>query len=105
MPPSMDDSSTHAGEQFRKAQRIEAIGQLASGVAHDFNNLLTLILGYCELLLADLDPEDHRRADVAEIQNAGERAAALTRRLLAFSRKQMIQPTLLDWVSGPTCPR
>ena len=65
-------------------------------MAHDFNNLLTVILGYCELLLADLDPDDPRQADIAEIQKAGERAAGLTRQLLAFSRKQIIEPTLLD---------
>jgi CheY-like chemotaxis protein len=65
-------------------------------VAHDFNNLLTGILGYCELLLADVDPDDPRRADIAEIQKAGASGAELTRQLLAFSRKQIIQPTLLD---------
>ena len=65
-------------------------------MAHDFNNLLTVILGYCELLLADLDPDDPRQADIAEIQKAGARAAGLTRQLLAFSRKQIIEPTLLD---------
>ena len=75
---------------------MEAIGRLAGGVAHDFNNLLTVILGYCELLLADLDPDDPRQADIAEIQKAGARAAGLTRQLLAFSRKQIIEPTLLD---------
>jgi two-component system, cell cycle sensor histidine kinase and response regulator CckA len=82
--------------QFHQAQKMEAIGQLAGGVAHDFNNLLTVILGYCELLLADRDPDDPRQADIAEIQKAGERAAGLTRQLLAFSRKELIQPTLLD---------
>jgi two-component system cell cycle sensor histidine kinase/response regulator CckA len=75
---------------------MEAIGRLAGGVAHDFNNLLTVILGFCELLLADLDPADPRQADVAEIQKAGARAAGLTRQLLAFSRKEIIEPTLLD---------
>ena len=75
---------------------MEAIGRLAGGVAHDFNNLLTVILGYCELLLDDLDPDDPRQADIAEIQKAGTRAAGLTRQLLAFSRKQIIEPTLLD---------
>jgi K+-sensing histidine kinase KdpD len=83
-------------EQYFQAQKMEAIGQLAGGVAHDFNNLLTAILGYCELLLSEFDAEDHRRADVAEIQKAGTRGAALTRQLLAFSRKQIIEPTLLD---------
>ena len=83
-------------EQYQQAQKMEAIGRLAGGVAHDFNNLLTAILGYCELLLADLDPDDRRQTDIGEIQKAGERAADLTRQLLAFSRKQIIEPTLLN---------
>ena len=83
-------------EQFQQAQKMEAVGRLAGGVAHDFNNLLTVILGYCELLLDDLEPDDPRQADIAEIQKAGTRAAGLTRQLLAFSRKQIIEPTLLD---------
>ena len=83
-------------EQYQQAQKMEAVGQLAAGVAHDFNNLLTAILGYCELLLADLDPNDPRQPDIAEIEKAGARAAGLTRQLLAFSRKQIIEPTLLD---------
>jgi two-component system, cell cycle sensor histidine kinase and response regulator CckA len=65
-------------------------------VAHDFNNLLTAILGYCELVLADVSQNDSLRADIMEIQKAGTRAAGLTRQLLAFSRKQIIEPTLLD---------
>jgi PAS domain S-box-containing protein len=83
-------------DQYHQAQRMEAIGRLAGGVAHDFNNLLTVILGNCELLLADLGPDDPRQADVAGIQNAGRHAAGLTRQLLAFSRRQIIEPTLLD---------
>ena len=83
-------------EQFQQAQKMEAIGRLAGGVAHDFNNLLTVILGYCELLLADLDPADPRQTDIAEIQRAGARGAGLTRQLLAFSRKEIIEPTRLD---------
>jgi PAS domain S-box-containing protein len=79
-------------EQYHQAQKMEAVGRLAGGVAHDFNNLLTAILGYCQLLLADLDPLDPRRADVNEIHSAGESAARLTRQLLTFSRKQIIEP-------------
>ena len=82
-------------EQYHQAQKMEAVGRLAGGVAHDFNNLLTAILGYCQLLLADLDPRDPRRADVNEIHSAGERAARLTRQLLTFSRKQIVEPRLL----------
>ena len=83
-------------EQYQQAQKMEAVGRLAGGVAHDFNNLLTVILGYCELLLTDLNPDDPRQADIVEIQKAGARAGGLTRQLLAFSRKQIIEPTLLD---------
>ncbi len=83
-------------EQYHQAQKMEAVGRLAGGVAHDFNNLLTAILGYCQLLLEDLDPHDPRRADIDEIHKAGESAARLTRQLLTFSRKQVIEPRLLD---------
>jgi len=83
-------------EQFQHAQKMEAVGRLASGVAHDFNNVLTAILGYCELLLNDIPSDDPRHADVALIHKAGVTAASLTRQLLAFSRKQIIEPTLLD---------
>ena len=94
---SLDVTERHTlEEQYQQAQKMEAIGRLAGGVAHDFNNLLTAILGYCELLLVDLDPSDPRQADIKEIQKAGESAARLTRQLLALSRKQMIEPTLLD---------
>jgi signal transduction histidine kinase len=94
---SMDVTERRALEdQYQQAQKMEAIGRLAGGVAHDFNNLLTAILGYCELLLADFGPDDRRHADITEIQKAGTRAAGLTRQLLAFSRKQIIEPTLLD---------
>jgi two-component system cell cycle sensor histidine kinase/response regulator CckA len=82
--------------QYQQAQKMEAIGRLAGGVAHDFNNLLTVMLGYCELLLADLDPDDPRHEDVMHIQRAGTSGASLTRQLLAFSRKRVIEPTLLD---------
>jgi two-component system cell cycle sensor histidine kinase/response regulator CckA len=94
---SLDVTERHTLEQqYQQAQKMEAIGRLAGGVAHDFNNLLTVILGYCELLLAGLNPDDTIHADIAEIQKAGASAAGLTRQLLAFSRKEIIQPTSLD---------
>ena len=83
-------------QQYHQAQKMEAIGRLAGGVAHDFNNLLTVILGFCDLARADLEPNDPHHADLEEIQKAGQRAAALTRQLLAFSRKEIIEPTVLD---------
>lgn len=82
--------------QFRQAQKMEAIGRLAGGVAHDFNNLLTVINGYCQVLLSSLHEHDRNHAAVCEIQRAGERAAQLTRQLLAYSRKQIMQPVVLD---------
>ena len=83
-------------ERYQQAQKMEAIGRLAGGVAHDFNNLLTVILGHCDLLMEDLPIDDPRLADIAEIHKAGISGAGLTRQLLAFSRKQVIEPTLLD---------
>ena len=82
--------------QLLQAQKMEAVGRLAGGVAHDFNNLLGVITGYSDLLRKDLHPEDAKQGRVKEIQKAAERAAALTRQLLAFSRKQVLQTRVLD---------
>jgi two-component system, cell cycle sensor histidine kinase and response regulator CckA len=79
-------------QQLRQAQKLEAVGQLAAGIAHDFNNLLTVIEGYSGLLLARPHLDESVRADVAQIAEAAERATAVTRKLLAFSRKQVVQP-------------
>jgi two-component system cell cycle sensor histidine kinase/response regulator CckA len=79
-------------KQFRQAQKMEAVGRLAGGLAHDFNNLLTVILGHSQILLSDLAPDAPIRGKIEEMQSAGERAAALIRQLLAFSRKQALEP-------------
>jgi two-component system, cell cycle sensor histidine kinase and response regulator CckA len=86
----------HLEDQLRQAQRMEAVGMLAGGVAHDFNNLLTIITGYSQLILNNLGSEDVNRHSVEQIMKAGERAAALTKQLLAFSRRQVLQPKVLD---------
>lgn len=83
-------------EEFRQAQKMEAVGRLAGGVAHDFNNLLTVINGYTNLLLQKISPGDSSYKKILQIQKAGEQAARLTSQLLAFSRKQVVQPRILN---------
>jgi PAS domain S-box-containing protein len=83
-------------QQFFQAQKMEAVGRLAGGVAHDFNNLLTIINGFAALLSEQTSAEDPRRGHLKEILMAGERAASLTRQLLAFSRRQVMEPRVLD---------
>ena len=84
------------GAQLRQSQKLEAVGQLAGGIAHDFNNILQGILGYSEMAMAGLEPEDKRRQDMEEVRKAAERAATLTRQLLAFSRRHVMQPVDMD---------
>ena len=93
----------HTQRQLRTAQKMEAIGRLAGGVAHDFNNMLAVILGYSDMLLAQAEPGSLAQSELRELKSAGQRAATLTRQLLAFGRKQMIAPRLLrlsELVSG-----
>src|SRR2546429_3696812 len=82
-------------EQFRQAEKMEAVGRLAAGVAHDFNNLLTAILGTTDLMLEDLAPDDPDREGLLDIRSASERATVLTRQLLTFSRQQVVSPRVL----------
>jgi PAS domain S-box-containing protein len=83
-------------DQLRQSQKMEAIGRLAGGIAHDLNNALTAIAGYAELALGELPPGQAARADVEEIRRAAERAGSVTRQLLAFSRKQLLEPRVFD---------
>ncbi len=93
----IDETERRVAElELRQAQKIEAVGRLAGGVAHDFNNLLTVILGYLDLLEPGLAAGDPRLVQLQEIRKAAERAAGLTRQLLAFSRRQVLEPTILD---------
>jgi two-component system, cell cycle sensor histidine kinase and response regulator CckA len=82
--------------QFIQAQKMEVVGHLASGVAHDFNNILAVIMGYSDLILSELEPDSPLRKYTDEIRHASDHAAALTRQLLVFSRKQTVQPVVLD---------
>jgi two-component system, cell cycle sensor histidine kinase and response regulator CckA len=83
-------------EHLQESRRLEAVGRLAGGIAHDLNNMLTAILGFGEFLERSLKPDDLRRADVEQISRAAKRSAALTRQLLAFARRELIQPRMLD---------
>ena len=91
-----DKALAEARDQLRQAQRLDALGQLAGGVAHDFNNLLTIILTYAGILLEDAGPDTEGRRAAEQIKDASERAADLTRQLLAFSRRQVLQPRAVD---------
>ena len=92
----MEEDRSHAEAQLRQAQKMESVGRLAGGVAHDFNNMLGIILGHAEMALDYITPDQPLFADLQEIRKAAERSADLTRQLLAFARKQIVAPKVLD---------